>query len=342
MLAKSPFGRGWYAVATTEELPVGGVLARRCQGRDVVVFRTESGAVLVLDAHCPHLGAHMGHGGEVKGETIRCHFHGFCFDAAGACTETGYGTKPPPTARVGAWPVREVGGLVMAWFEPARAAPDFELPEVLAGPDWHTPLVTTWKFRGNPQDIAENSVDLGHLQVTHRYIDPHPTAELVSDRVQLEARYRFTRADPVLPSRTVTVDIHIRQAGLGFALVDSVVAPYRLRTQLLVASTAADETNVELRCAVIPQRIKRSGDLHPLLTPVPAAIVNHFVRKQALSAFRNDVNQHVPIWDHKKHLDRTALAAGDGPIGRYRKWAVQFYSEPPPAKVTPLRTSSAG
>ena len=40
-------------------------------GEEMVLFRTESGEVNVLDAYCQHLGANMGVGGTVEGETHR-------------------------------------------------------------------------------------------------------------------------------------------------------------------------------------------------------------------------------------------------------------------------------
>ncbi len=35
--------------------------------------------------------------------------------------------------------------------------------------------------------------------------------------------------------------------------------------------------------------------------------------------------QDIPIWEHKMFRANPLLCAGDGPIGRYRKWARQFY-----------------
>jgi len=46
----------------------------------LVVWRGESGKVYVADAYCPHLGAHLGVGGEVAGECIKCPFHGWAFE----------------------------------------------------------------------------------------------------------------------------------------------------------------------------------------------------------------------------------------------------------------------
>jgi phenylpropionate dioxygenase-like ring-hydroxylating dioxygenase large terminal subunit len=54
-------------------------------GLELVVFRgADSGAVSVLDAYCPHLGAHMGVGGQVVGDCMECPFHKWQF-ATGAC-----------------------------------------------------------------------------------------------------------------------------------------------------------------------------------------------------------------------------------------------------------------
>ena len=36
----------------------------------------------------------------------------------------------------------------------------------------------------------------------------------------------------------------------------------------------------------------------------------------------------MPIWEHKAHLVRPALADTDGPFMKFRKWYAQFYAEP--------------
>ena len=48
-------------------------------GEHFVVFRTEKGVASVLDAYCPHLGAHLGIGSRVVGDCIECPFHGWKF-----------------------------------------------------------------------------------------------------------------------------------------------------------------------------------------------------------------------------------------------------------------------
>ena len=66
------FPTGWFALAASHEVAPGAVKPLHNFGIDLVLFRTESGQVVVTDPYCPHLGAHLGYGGRVEGETIRC------------------------------------------------------------------------------------------------------------------------------------------------------------------------------------------------------------------------------------------------------------------------------
>ncbi|MGI9287373.1 MAG: Rieske 2Fe-2S domain-containing protein, partial [Pseudomonadales bacterium] len=58
-----PIPFGWYGVAFTSELQAGGVKPLKYFDQDLVLFRTEDGVAHVLEAFCPHLGAHLGYGG---------------------------------------------------------------------------------------------------------------------------------------------------------------------------------------------------------------------------------------------------------------------------------------
>ena len=39
------------------------------------------------------------------------------------------------------------------------------------------------------------------------------------------------------------------------------------------------------------------------------------------------MNEDIPIWEHKKYFDKPLLCDGDGKFGIYRKWMRQFFSE---------------
>ena len=125
-----PMPFGWFRVSDSDELARGEARAERYAGRDLVVWRDEEGAPHVLDAHCPHLGAHLGVGGRVEGTGLRCPFHAWKFAGDGRCLEVPYAKRIPPQARVGAYPVSESNGIVMFWYHPHDAPPQWEVPDV--------------------------------------------------------------------------------------------------------------------------------------------------------------------------------------------------------------------
>ena len=77
-----PYPNGWFAVAFSRDLIPGEVKSVHYFGEDLVVFRNRSGEPRVVDAYCPHLGAHLGEGGRVIGDSIRCPFHGWQYDGS--------------------------------------------------------------------------------------------------------------------------------------------------------------------------------------------------------------------------------------------------------------------
>ena len=66
-----PIPNGWFAVAWSKDLVAGDVLRARYFDEELVVFRTRSGEVKVLNAYCPHLGAHLAEGGRVACRSMR-------------------------------------------------------------------------------------------------------------------------------------------------------------------------------------------------------------------------------------------------------------------------------
>ena len=91
-----PIPNGWFAVAWSRELTRATCRPLFYFGQELVLFRTRSGQARVLDAYCPHLGAHLGQGGRVIGETVRCPFHGWQYDGTtGACVHIPYCERIP-------------------------------------------------------------------------------------------------------------------------------------------------------------------------------------------------------------------------------------------------------
>lgn len=295
-------------------------------GQDLVLFRTEGGAVGLLDAHCPHLGAHFAHGGSVVGESLRCPFHGFCFDVDGSCSATGYGTKVPPGLRAGAWSVVERHGLLLAWHDARRRPPAWEVPE-LDMESWSPFILHEWTLRGHPQETTENSVDVGHFGVVHGYEDVRETRPVEVDGPVLRTHYAFTRRVGGRRSPAVIhEEIAVVVRGLGYSLVDVRDLGSGARLRLLVLPTSEDDDRLRLRIGLSVRDPSRTEGARPWLRLVPAAVTRRLVAPLVLRFYAGEVEQDFAVWRHKRYLPRPALAAGDGPIGPYRRWARQFYA----------------
>ena len=114
-----PIPFGWFAVAYSKDLEPGDVTPTFLFGQHQVLFRTESGEARMIEAFCPHLGAHLGHGGKVVGEQIACPFHGWQLDGHGVVQEVPYAEAMPRRTQEGAClyshPVQERNQMIWAW-----------------------------------------------------------------------------------------------------------------------------------------------------------------------------------------------------------------------------------
>ncbi|MFJ8477010.1 Rieske 2Fe-2S domain-containing protein [Kitasatospora sp. NPDC094011] len=316
-----PYPSGWFALGFSRELPPATVLTRRFMGEDVVLYRTRAGLLRAVHPYCPHLGAHLGAGGTVAAENLVCPFHGFAFSPDGTCVHAPAGR--PPRAPVSHHPVREVGGIVFLWH--GQTAPTWELPAV--SEDGFSPL----RHRGlllptHPQEIAENSVDYGHFGPVHRLPRPQETAPPAADGPLYRVNVRITfKKLPLLGEFGVPQTILL--FGLGGILFE---IPYprlglRVRSWGLITPVGPWQTRLEIAIAT---SVEGRGPLPGPLRKAAAELVSQAV----LAVEMKSTGPDLEIWSHKRYQHHPRIASGDGPIGKYRHWAQQFY---PPETVAP-------
>lgn len=290
----------------------------------MVMFRDADHVPVVMDAYCPHMGAHMGRGGDLVDGTIRCPFHHFCFDSSGACVSTPY-KKRLPRARARVWPTMERNGLVLCWHDEAGGEPSFDIPRLQ--PDGYEPFETkTFEpLRSHPQETTENSVDLGHLSVVHGYTDIEVLKPLRTDGPYLTARYAMSRENPFLPMLPkIRAEFEVHALGLGYSFVEVEVADLGLRSRHYVLPTPMDGERIELRVAAAI-RLDRPREMSKVLGILPGKMARRIVSEVVFRNYVSDVSQDFVIWENKRYMQPAALAEGDGPVGPYRKWCKQFY-----------------
>ena len=110
----------WYIACWAHELGRAPV-TRTMLEEDVVLYRKENGAPVALEDRCCHRHLPLSMG-RVEGDCLRCGYHGFKFDGAGACVEIPGVPEIPPRAQVRAYPVIERWKWIWVWMgDPARA-----------------------------------------------------------------------------------------------------------------------------------------------------------------------------------------------------------------------------
>jgi phenylpropionate dioxygenase-like ring-hydroxylating dioxygenase large terminal subunit len=310
-----PMPFGWFAVAYADELAPGAVRPLRYFGRDLVLWRGEDGLPRVMDAHCPHLGAHLGHGGRVEGASVRCPFHGWRFDGEGRCVEVPYARRVPPRAAVGVWPTVERNRVVWVWYHPRREPPRWEVARVpeTEDPGWTDFERYRWTVRSHSQEMGENSVDPAHFRFVHGTLTV-PRGEWSFDgieRVMIQrTRVRTPRGevDAVIESRS-------RGIGAGYTRFSGIC-----ETVLVNSTTPIDTGTLDVRFAFTQPRAAGGAPQGG----VAAAIIANIVKQ---------LDEDIPIWEHKTYRERPLLCDGDGPIPAFRRWMSQFYVEEgrPPA-----------
>jgi phenylpropionate dioxygenase-like ring-hydroxylating dioxygenase large terminal subunit len=305
-----PIPNGWFAVAWSKDLGHGEVKRIRYFDEELVLFRTRSGAARVLDAYCPHLGAHLAEGGRVMGEGIRCPFHGWQFDGSGQCVEIPYCKRIPPKARLRGWDVLERNQLIFVWHHAEGKPPSWEppvLPEI-GHADWTEPRTFELVVPVHMQDMHENNNDPVHFFYVHKMLQV-PESEITYGD---DGRYMrmVSHSEQETPVGTFQMSLVRDSWGLGLTAVRSTGIP---GVGLLMYSSTSpiDSHNAHSRWLFTVTR--NMADV---------------AGEEWIASMQAGVMQDMRIWQNKIHRPRPVLCEADTYLGEYRKWVRQFYSEP--------------
>lgn len=316
----TPYPRGWYMVSLSSELPVGAVRPLRYFDREIVAFRTEDGKAHVVDAHCPHLGAHLGHGGTVEGGCLRCPFHGWLYDGeSGQCARIPYAGKVPPGARLRTWHVHEVSGLIMVYYHEQEEPPTWTIPDLLRPEqgEWTEWRETRWRVRARLQDVAENDLDSAHLPVLHGFSNGVNSSRVTTEGPRLNVHMVVDlNLDTFGLPGTAQAPIDTVKYGLSYGYIRQTVdlGPLQVSSRTLGNTTPIDDEYLDMR---LLHSIRKTGN----------EAMDAMIEQNYYHTFKTAVDQDIVVWENKVYLTRPLLCEGDGPIATFRKWSRQFYAE---------------
>jgi nitrite reductase/ring-hydroxylating ferredoxin subunit len=296
---------GWYGLLRSRELPPGRAIPIRALARDWVAFRDRSGRPVVAAAHCPHLGAHLGHGGHVENGQLVCPFHAWCFDSTGRCTGAPGASRAPRVA-LETLATAEVDGVVFAWYAPPGRTPTYEVTRDPLHDPKRSGRVLECRLRVacHIQELRENVGDESHFTIVHerplvgtpRFVARGPTAELT-----LTAEVPWIGA---------TLDARIEMFGPGVMFFRTLgFAP----SSVLALTTPIDEHASELRLLVAADDV--------LGIPLSRFLHAFVLRSVAAS----DLAIEGRIWGYKKWVARPLFLGHERVQRQIRAWYQQFY-----------------
>jgi phthalate 4,5-dioxygenase oxygenase subunit len=244
----------WLPALLSADLPVPDGDPKHVQllGEDFVAFRDTNGRVGLLDEACCHRGASLTLG-RVEGCGIRCIYHGWKFAIDGTVMETPNvpDDKFKNHFKARAYPVREAGGIVWAYF----GAPD------------QVPAFPKWPWLGIPAEHRVNTVHVeacnfvqaieGLLDSTHLGV-LHANSLKASDDSELGFASKVGSMKLDLAPR-----IEVEDAEFGFyyaalrSMTDS-AGPYtEARVTAFVAPCMVLNANGDLVAIVVPASDER-------------------------------------------------------------------------------------
>ena len=307
-----PIPVGWFFVDFSDSLKAGELRMITLFDQEWVLFRGESGKVGLTDPFCPHLGAHMGHGGCVSGDHLRCPFHHWEYDTEGWCKQVPYGKVAPPIIKkqavLRALPIQERYGLILAWFHPQHEPPSWELPHIAAMEDegWTGSRRGSWTASTAIQEITENSVDVAHLKFLHGAPGIPPiTAEYDGHIQRFNIGNGYIVGETFGPGSIGTVTF--TQEGVSATLFSYTQPITRDKTQM----------NMSFRHQVYPEGSREQA--------IARKLIDHMIGAAEGETSAGFESVDFIVWNNKKYRHKPLLCDGDGPVLQFRKWFRQFY-----------------
>ena len=309
-----PIPFGWFAVAWTRDLVVGDITTIELCGEEFVIWRGEDGTVRGLDAICPHLGAHLGHGSKVVDNDLRCPFHHWTWRGDGGVVSIPYQEQVPlklsKPCRERTAPIHEDMGIVFAWWHPYQEDPLFEITPVeeIAEQGWTPAKSREWVFDVHIQEITENGADVAHFPALHGMKAP-PLPEM-----RIDGYFRYSSATSKLPTSRGDVEgkIDVRAVGPGISFTRFWGITDMLMLQM---QTPLDGYRTHLR--------------HLYFHPSDLAVSKRNVTRKLIENTATQLEEDAKVWPRKRHLVKPLLVRNDGPILEYRRFYERFYAQAP-------------
>lgn len=334
-----PYPNGWIQLTNSKDVENGNVKSISALGREFVAFRGKDGKVGVLDAYCPHLGAHLGQGGKVIDGNLRCPFHHWSFDNCGKVTNIPYcRTAVPERAKTKSYHVREHLGMIYVWFHAENAEPEWELEyhkDVLDTNKFYFATMKTMEFDQHVLEMHLNGQDYFHFQTLHRPL-PFPVLEkFVFGLHELKARFNEDEDSRKKNGGGKHIFFFNERMLKVFLFGWISIAPSWLLSSIDTNVTFEGPCIVHFSVKTIFGEMRMIKNLLPVEPHHQYVEARWFAEKSvprfmvvAMSLIaKKALLQDKEVWTNKIYHHKPMLVPGDGPFPAFKRYYMQFYTE---------------
>lgn len=201
----------WYVVAWSSEVTREPARRIVCS-IPVVLYRAIDGTAVALTDRCAHRGFPLS-AGTVVGDAIRCGYHGFTYDGAGACIGIPAQERIPAGMAVRAFPLVEKDGWLWIWLGDPSDADRAKVADThwMTDESWAT-VTHTVAIACRAELVHDNLLDLTHESFLHTstvgdeyIVDYGVSVEVDGDVVSVDRLMPSVQAPP-LYARTMQTE----------------------------------------------------------------------------------------------------------------------------------------
>jgi 3-ketosteroid 9alpha-monooxygenase subunit A len=311
-ISKMGYPEGWFIVCFSNELGLSEIKRLQYFGKELVAFRDEHGSPHVLDAYCPHLGAHLGAGGVIDGGTVRCPFHGWRFDGTGICVEIPGVKVIPLNAKLYSWPVLEVNDLIFIYYGRFHKQPFYEIPRIIdyGKNGWlRWQGRTTRRIQAYAGDIVENMADISHFKQVH-FTELNVASTVLTFNSHIAELITTGKAHPPAVKISQTISYKSTYYGPSYEITEYAG---EIGNYILVAHTPVDEDWIDLRYAMFSPYLESEER------------TNEYIQ-EITKSLSLGLETDIKIWESKMYRENPLLCETDIFIPKIRRWYQQFYS----------------
>ncbi|MEK6773528.1 MAG: aromatic ring-hydroxylating dioxygenase subunit alpha [Bdellovibrionota bacterium] len=313
---------GWYWLLQSKDLKSGTAKPATFLDKNFVIYRGEDDVVRILDAYCPHMGAHLCDGA-VEGNSIRCPFHFWKYNAQGVCTDIPAQADTKAVAKLNSYKCSEKYGLIWLWYgspldnEAVPVIPElqkFELDSTLGKP---------FTKQCHPNVMMINAIDAHHFRSVHKLIvdlemEPRilsPRCIQFSNTTALPKKNFLLRWAARFYQKALTYELTYWWGHTGSVMV----GPDFLHFYIIFALRPTTEGKAEGQTILVTK--KRAGlfglVINPILLFLSKCVGNYFAKGDTIIFSRIKFNFQTPIKadkpilkfiDHYEQLSSTGFS----------------------------------